>query len=70
MQTLGLKLIRFYQRYLAFLNGPAVCRFTPRCSEYAYQAIAKYGILRGVVMGIQRIARCHPYHAGGFDPVH
>ncbi len=69
MQRLALKLIRFYQNYLSFLNGPTVCRFQPRCSEYTYQAIQKYGILAGTLMGIKRLSRCHPFHKAGIDPV-
>ena len=48
---------------------PAACRFTPTCSEYMAQAILKYGLFKGFFMGILRILRCHPFHAGGFDPV-
>jgi putative membrane protein insertion efficiency factor len=69
MHKLTLGLIRFYQKYLAFLNGSVVCRFEPRCSEYTYQAINKYGILRGGLMGIRRILSCNPLHKAGFDPV-
>ena len=65
-----LLLIRFYQVSLSpVLNGPHVCRFVPRCSEYTYQAIAKYGILRGGYLGLSRIFRCHPLHSGGLDPL-
>jgi putative membrane protein insertion efficiency factor len=69
MRKYALVLIRFYQHYLAWLNGPTACRFTPRCSQYTYEAIAKYGILRGSTLGFKRILKCHPYHAGGLDPV-
>lgn len=60
MKQFALLSIRFYQRYLAWLNGPNVCRFTPRCSQYTYQSIAKYGILRGSILGFKRILSCHP----------
>jgi len=48
---------------------PSACRFHPTCSEYMGQAVERYGAARGVWMGIRRLARCHPFHAGGFDPV-
>ena len=60
--------IRFYQRRLSPLMG-ARCIYTPTCSEYAYQAISRYGLVRGVWLGLHRILRCHPLHAGGYDPV-
>ncbi len=48
---------------------PSACRYYPSCSEYMRQAVEKYGVARGVWMGIRRLARCHPFHAGGLDPV-
>ncbi|MDQ2901059.1 MAG: membrane protein insertion efficiency factor YidD [Acidobacteriota bacterium] len=48
---------------------PSACRFHPTCSEYMRQAIVRHGSARGVWMGIKRIGRCHPFHAGGVDPV-
>lgn len=59
--------IRWYQRFLSPLLG-ANCRYHPTCSRYAYEAIEIHG-LKGVWMGIRRIARCHPFRDGGFDPV-
>jgi putative membrane protein insertion efficiency factor len=48
---------------------PSACRFYPSCSEYTRQAVEKYGPVRGLWMGVKRLARCHPFHAGGLDPV-
>ena len=68
MKFLALKSIRFYNRFLSpFL--PSACRFEPTCSVYTYQAIEKYGVLKGGWMGAKRISRCHPLNPGGYDPV-
>jgi putative membrane protein insertion efficiency factor len=68
MKQVFLTLIRFYQKWISrFL--PSSCRFYPSCSEYTFQAIEKYGVLKGGWMGVRRIGRCHPFHPGGFDPV-
>jgi len=48
---------------------PSACRFYPTCSEYMAQAVEKHGAWRGVWLGTKRLAKCHPFHAGGFDPV-
>lgn len=61
-------LIRAYQVVLSPILGPA-CRFSPSCSEYAYQAITRYGPLKGTILSIKRLFRCHPFNPGGFDPV-
>lgn len=53
---------------LRFVVGGA-CRYTPTCSEYTKQAVAKYGVIHGIVLGLHRIGRCHPGRIGGFDPV-
>ena len=52
------------------LLGPrGVCRFSPTCSEYAKQALTKYGVLKGTYLSVRRVLKCHPFHAGGYDPV-
>jgi len=61
-------LIRFYQRYLSLLKPPS-CRFYPTCSEYACQALAKYGVFKGSLLAAWRLFRCHPFCRGGYDPV-
>ncbi|MBQ1175459.1 MAG: membrane protein insertion efficiency factor YidD [Treponema sp.] len=61
-------IIRFYQRFISPLH-PACCRFTPTCSQYALEAIQKYGPGKGTFLAIKRILRCNPYSKGGYDPV-
>lgn len=60
-------LVRFYQRGISPLLG-SNCRFSPTCSQYTIEAIEKYGAIRGIWKGITRIARCHPFTKGGYDP--
>ena len=62
-----LKLLNVYQFFSRLT--PPVCRFTPTSSEYMKQAIIKYGVLKGGLLGIKRILRCHPFNKGGYDPV-
>jgi putative membrane protein insertion efficiency factor len=69
MKRMALWCIRFYQRRISPLKRYSTCRFVPTCSEYAYQAIDKYGCFKGGRMAILRLLRCHPFHPGGFDPV-
>ena len=68
MQWVVIGALRFYKRYLSPLL-PSACRFYPTCSEYMLQAVEKHGVMRGVWMGTKRLAKCHPFHAGGVDPV-
>jgi len=68
MKRLALKLIRFYQLALSPVMLPS-CRFTPTCSQYTYEAISEFGLVKGVWLGVRRLARCHPFHPGGYDPV-
>lgn len=60
--------IKFYRKYISPLKKPC-CIYYPTCSQYALDAIEKYGVLKGGWMGIKRILRCHPFHEGGYDPV-
>ena len=68
MKIVFLGLIRFYQKFLSPWLPPS-CRFQPTCSRYTYEAIEKYGVMRGGWLGVKRIARCHPWNPGGYDPV-
>ncbi len=68
MKAVALGLIRTYQRWVSPAFG-SVCRYEPACSQYAYEAVERYGVIRGIVMAVRRLARCHPWHAGGYDPV-
>ena len=67
-RDVALGLITLYQRLISPILPPS-CRFNPTCSEYAYQAIAKYGLVKGVWLGLNRLLRCHPFHPGGYDPL-
>lgn len=68
MKRLAIGLIKGYRRFVSPLFPPS-CRFYPSCSQYTIEAIEKYGLLKGGIMGAWRILRCHPYSKGGFDPV-
>jgi uncharacterized protein len=69
MRSILIVMIRGYQALVSPLLPPNTCRFYPTCSAYAIDAIRKYGALEGAWMAIKRIAKCHPYHPGGYDPV-
>jgi len=64
----ALGLIRIYQGTISQAT-PHSCRFVPTCSQYTFEAIEKHGLVTGVWLGVKRIARCHPFNPGGFDPV-
>lgn len=66
-QRVVLALLRAYKWVLSPMLGPA-CRYVPSCSDYAADAVAHYGVLRGTCMAIWRLLRCHPFAKGGFDP--
>ena len=68
MKTIAMALIRLYQNTLSRAL-PSTCRFYPSCSQYTYEAVSRYGFWRGGWLGIKRIARCHPFNPGGYDPV-
>jgi putative membrane protein insertion efficiency factor len=68
VKRLLLALIRLYQRTISH-TLPPTCRFYPSCSVYGYQAIEKYGALKGGWLAVRRLARCHPLNPGGYDPV-
>ncbi len=68
MRRIFTALIRAYQWLISPLLGPN-CRFSPTCSEYAVTAITEYGVFRGGWLALRRIGRCHPFNAGGWDPV-
>lgn len=60
--------IKFYQVFISPLKPPS-CRFFPSCSEYAAQAVDRYGIVKGTWIALKRILKCHPFHPGGYDPL-
>ena len=62
-------LIRFYQRYLSMLKGQPTCKYFPTCSQYAIEALEKYGVIKGGLLAVWRILRCNPFSKGGYDPV-
>jgi putative membrane protein insertion efficiency factor len=64
-----LVLIRFYQETFSRVLPADTCRFYPSCSHYGYQAIYKYGAIKGLGMAVWRVLRCNPFNPGGFDPV-
>ena len=67
IRMLLIAMVRFYQRAVSPLLG-SNCRFSPSCSQYTIEAIEKYGAIRGIWKGLKRIARCHPFSSGGYDP--
>ncbi|HEX3098762.1 MAG TPA: membrane protein insertion efficiency factor YidD [Usitatibacter sp.] len=68
MSRMLIALVRGYRFALSPWWGNQ-CRFTPTCSQYAIEALERHGALKGAMLALRRVARCHPWHAGGFDPV-
>ena len=68
MKGVLLSLIRFYRRNISPMRPPC-CRFIPTCSQYALEAVEKYGAVKGTFLATKRILRCNPFHKGGYDPV-
>ena len=68
MNRVVILLLRIFKYALSPILPPA-CRFTPTCSEYAADAVARYGVFKGLGLGVRRILRCHPFSDGGYDPV-
>ena len=68
MRELVTGVLRLYKRGISPLL-PSACRYHPTCSEYMREAVERHGVLRGIALGLARICRCHPFHAGGYDPV-
>lgn len=67
-QKIFLLMIRFYQVAISPHLGKN-CRFIPTCSQYAYIAITRFGVIKGTYLAVRRLLKCHPFHAGGYDPV-
>ncbi|MDD4964078.1 MAG: membrane protein insertion efficiency factor YidD [Gallionella sp.] len=68
MRLILIKLIHGYQYFISPLSPPS-CRFVPSCSQYAVDALTRYGFIKGSWLSIKRIARCNPWHSGGYDPI-
>ena len=68
MKQILMLLLRGYQRLISPMFPPS-CRFTPSCSQYSYEAIAKHGIVKGLWLSIKRVGRCNPWNPGGYDPI-
>ncbi|MBP8613175.1 MAG: membrane protein insertion efficiency factor YidD [Candidatus Atribacteria bacterium] len=68
MKKILISVLKFYRKYISPLKPPS-CRFTPTCSEYAIEAIEKYGAMKGGFLAVKRVLRCNPFFPGGNDPV-
>ena len=68
MKRLLIAMVKFYRKNISPLRPPC-CRYIPTCSQYALEALEKYGALKGSWLALRRFLRCHPFHTGGYDPV-
>ncbi len=68
MKKILIRIIKFYRKRISPLKKPC-CRFYPSCSSYALEAVTKYGALKGSFLAVKRILKCHPFNAGGYDPL-
>ena len=68
MRKIVLELIKFYKKFISPFLGRR-CRFYPSCSDYTFQAIEKYGLIKGLFLGAKRLLKCHPLNPGGIDPI-
>lgn len=69
MKRILIRIIKFYRISISSYKGGPRCRFVPTCSEYALEAIEKYGAAKGGFLAVKRILKCHPFHKGGYDPL-
>ena len=68
MKNVVLASLCFYKKWISPMKAPC-CRFYPSCSEYMYTAVLRYGVLKGIWLGLKRLLRCQPFCSGGYDPV-
>ncbi|HCL01917.1 MAG TPA: membrane protein insertion efficiency factor YidD [Lachnoclostridium phytofermentans] len=69
MKRILIEIVKLYRKYISPMKRVPTCRFTPTCSEYALEALQRYGAIKGSYLSVRRILKCHPFHKGGFDPV-
>ena len=69
MKKLLIQIIKVYRKFISPLKGRPTCIYYPTCSQYAIEALEKYGVVKGTYLAVKRILRCHPFHKGGYDPV-
>ncbi len=68
MKEILIVMVKLYRKYVSPLKPPT-CRFYPTCSQYTLQALEKYGAIKGTLLSVKRILKCHPFHSGGYDPL-